>query len=70
MSVEDLVEQEWAREAEVQKENLPQCHFVHQKSHMTCKAQHHNLMITHPQKHLVHGLTSVHDLHQLAYINA
>jgi hypothetical protein len=35
MSVEQLVEQELARETEVLVENLSQKHFVHRKSHMT-----------------------------------
>jgi hypothetical protein len=35
MSVEQSVEWELAGETEVLGENLPQCHFVHLKSHMT-----------------------------------
>jgi hypothetical protein len=35
MIVEQSVECELAGEVEVLGENLPQCHFVHNKSHMT-----------------------------------
>jgi hypothetical protein len=35
MIVEKLVEWELSGETEVLGENLPQCHFVHHKSHMT-----------------------------------
>jgi hypothetical protein len=35
MSVEQSVEWELAGETEVLGENLPQCHFVHHKTHMT-----------------------------------
>jgi hypothetical protein len=34
MSVEQSVEWELVGETEVLGENLPQCHFVHHKSHM------------------------------------
>jgi hypothetical protein len=35
MNVEQSVEWELAGETEVLVENLPQCHFVHQKFYMT-----------------------------------
>jgi hypothetical protein len=35
MNVEQSVEFELTGEIEVRGENLPQCHFVHHKSHMT-----------------------------------
>jgi hypothetical protein len=35
MNVEQSEEWELAGEAEVLRENLPQCHFVHHKSNMT-----------------------------------
>jgi hypothetical protein len=35
MIVEQSVELELAGETKVLKEKLPQCHFVHHKSHMT-----------------------------------
>jgi hypothetical protein len=35
VTVEQLVEWRLAGETEVPEENLPQCHFVHLKSHMT-----------------------------------
>jgi hypothetical protein len=34
MNMEQLVERELARETEVLGENLLQCHFFHQKSHV------------------------------------
>jgi hypothetical protein len=36
MSVEQSVECQLAGQIEVLEETLPQCHFVHHKSHMTC----------------------------------
>jgi hypothetical protein len=35
MIVEQSVECELARETEISGENMPQCHFVYHKSHMT-----------------------------------
>jgi hypothetical protein len=35
MNVKQSVECELAGETEIRGENLPQCHFVHHKSHMT-----------------------------------
>jgi hypothetical protein len=35
MKVEQSVEGELAEKTKVLGENLPQCHFVHHKSHMT-----------------------------------
>jgi hypothetical protein len=36
MIVEQTVECELAGEIEIIAQNLPQCHVVHHKSHMTC----------------------------------
>jgi hypothetical protein len=35
MNVEQSIERESAGETEVLGENLPQCHFIHHKFHMT-----------------------------------
>jgi hypothetical protein len=38
MIVEQSVEWEFAGETEALGENVPQCHFIHHKSHMTWPA--------------------------------
>jgi hypothetical protein len=35
MNIEQLVACELAGKTEVLRKNLPQCHFIHHKSHMT-----------------------------------
>jgi hypothetical protein len=52
MIVEQLVERELAGETEVLRENLPQCHFLHQKSPMTWPGLEHRKPAT---NHLSYG---------------